>query len=87
MDIETQKKILQYVLKGLVPPGIAYYNCSMRDDFSCLIHIVTVNDDGVYGLLDSHDRLYLLDWNEWYLEGGLRTFAMARKIEPVEIAE
>jgi hypothetical protein len=87
MHIETQKKILQYVLKGLIPPGIAYYNCAMREDFSCLIHIVTVSGEGVYGLLDAYDRLFLLDWNEWYEEGGLRTFAQARKIEPVEIAE
>ena len=87
MDIEAQKRTLQYVLKGLIPTGIAYYNCHMREDFSCLIHIITTDRFGIYGFLDQYDQLFLLTWEEWYNLGGLRTFARARQIEPVEVAE
>ena len=87
MDIESKKRILGYVLKGLVPPGVVYYQCTVKEDFACLIHIILGDGDAVYGFLDQHDQLFLIDVWEWYELGGLRTFAQARKIEPVEITE
>lgn len=68
-------------------PSVVYYQCTMLKNFDYLIHIVLADGEGVYGLLNQYDELYLLDWEEWYNLGGLTTFARARQIEPVEIAE
>jgi len=87
IDDESKYKILMYTLKGIIHRGIIYYQLTLLEDFSYLIHIVLADGEGIYGLLDPYDALHVLDAWEWQELGGLTTFTRALRIEPVKVSE
>lgn len=88
LDDIKKGQILQYVLKGLIPPGIMCVQKSyIKDDFSILIRVILVDGSGIYGMLDAIDNLYLLSAWEWLELVGIGFLAQEYGIEPVEIAE
>lgn len=87
MDIETQKRILLNVIRKMIPPGIVYYQCLLKSDFSYLIHIIMRDGTGIYGYMDENDHVWLLDPWEWLEKGGLQALAYEHNIETVEAIE
>lgn len=84
---ERKEKIVGYLLRGLVPPGVLYYQCKMRGDFSYLIHVIMVDGQGIYAVLDATDIIHLIDPWDWLSFGGLEVLAHDHNIKSAEVGQ
>jgi hypothetical protein len=84
---ETKVKILKYICRGLKPPGVAFSQAVILNDFSVLIRIRMKDESLIFGWLDPEDNLWMLDEFEWLSKGGLQILAYEHNIKTLEVYE
>ena len=87
MDEQAKQRVLQYVSRGLKPPGVAFSQAVILRDFSVLFRIRMKTDDEIYGWLDTDNGLFHLDAWDWLAMGGVQILAHERDIKSVEVYE